>query len=352
MTDESCMRRAIELARKGQGLVSPGAMVGCVVANNGEVVGEGFYTWDGVKHAEVLALERAGEKARGATVYVNLEPCSHRGRTPPCVESLIGAGVSRVVAAMADPFHQVNGRGLEALRQAGIEVECGPLAGEARRLNEAFIHCISNDRPYGLLKVAMSLDGKIATASGESRWITSEDSRRIVHRLRHSSDALLTGSGTILEDDPLLTDRSGQARRQPLLRVVLDRRGRMHSGLKMFDETGVLVYTDNPNLALPPPHEAIVGITQLPDVVSDLARRGIQSFMLECGPDLAFDALQSGIIDKLVVFLAPRIIGGREIPGFGADGVAALSDAVQISGWEVQTVGPDLMVTGYVHRDH
>ncbi len=352
MNDESCMRRAIELAREGQGLTSPGAMVGCVIVNKSEVVGEGVYTWDGVKHAEVLALEQAGEAARGATVYLNLEPCAHQGRTPPCVDALVAAGVARVVAAIEDPFPEVNGRGLEALRQADIEVECGLLGLEASRLNEVFIHRTSHDRPYGLLKVGMSLDGKIATASGESRWITSEDSRRIVHRLRHASDALLTGSGTILQDDPRLTDRSGLPRRRPLQRVVLDRRGRLHSGLKVFDDAGVLVYTQVPHLDLPPPHEAAVDITKLPDVARDLARRGFGSFMLECGPDLAFDALRHGIIDKLVVFLAPRIIGGREFPGVGGQGVAVLSDSVEISDWEVQEVGPDLMVTGYVHRDN
>ena len=352
MNDETWMRRAIELARKGQGLVSPGAMVGCVVVNSGKVVGEGFYAWDGVKHAEVLALEQAGEAARGAAVYVSLEPCSHHGRTPPCVEALIQAGVARVVAAIEDPFQEVKGRGMEALRKAGVEVACGARAGEATRMNEAFIHCTSNGRPFGLLKVAMSLDGKIATMAGESRWITSEDSRRIVHGLRHASDALMSGSGTILEDDPRLTDRSGMPRRRPLLRVILDRRGRMHQGLQVFDDTGVLVYTQVRHLDLPRPHEAAVGITQLPDIARDLARRGIQSFMLECGPDLAFDAIQSGIIDKLVVFLAPRIIGGREIPGFGGNGAAKLSDAFNISDWSVQPVGPDLMVTGYVHRDH
>ncbi len=352
MNDEKHMRQALGLAERGRGLTSPGAMVGAVIVRDDEIVGQGFYTWDGVDHAEIQAVKLAGTLARGATMYVTLEPCAHQGRTPPCAEALVGAGIARVVVAMEDPNPKVDGRGIEVLSQAGIEVKCGLCQTEAHAINEAFLHSVRSDRPFGLLKVAMSLDGKIATGGGESRWITSEESRRRVQLLRHGADALLTGSGTVLGDDPLLTDRSGIQRRRPLIRAVIDRRGRLRPHLQIFSSPGVLVYTQVRHLELPATHEVVSGTTGLLEVTRDLARRDVQSLMLECGPDLAFDALRRGIIDKIVAFVAPRILGGREIPAFGADGVDALSDAVEIRNWQVEPVGPDLMITGYVHRDH
>ena len=351
MTDEQFMKRALELAERGRGLTSPGAMVGAVVVRDDQVVGEGVYTWDGVRHAEIQALAAAGTRAEAATLYINLEPCSHHGRTPPCVESVIAARVARVVVSIQDPNPDVNGQGLEVLREAKVEVECGVLASEARQLNESFIHRTKSDRPFGILKVAMSLDGKIATASGESRWITCEESRHRVHLMRHAADALVTGSGTVLHDDPLLTDRSGKPRRRPLIRTVIDRRGRLGSHLRIFESPGVLVYTQVPDLELPESHEVVVGVTDLVEVVHNLADRDVQTMLLECGPDLAFDALRRGIIDKIVVFLAPRVLGGREVPAFGSEGVASLSDAVEVQDWTVEPVGKDFMVTGYVHGD-
>ncbi len=352
LKDENYMRRALELAERGRGLTSPGALVGAVVVNDEEIVGEAFYTWDGIDHAEIQAMASAGARARGATLYVSLEPCSHKGKTPPCAGAVVNAGISRVVVAMKDPDPKVNGSGLEILDQAGIEVECGLFESKARAINEAFIHSTQSDRPFGILKVAMSLDGKIATASGESQWITSEESRQQVQNIRHSADALLTGSGTVLADDPLLTDRSGKERRRPLLRAVIDRRRRIGAHLRIFSSPGVLVYTQIPHLELSASHEVVAGTTDLVEVARDLARRDVQTLMLECGPDLAFDALRRGIIDKIVVFVAPRILGGREIPAFGSDGVGALSEAVDVQNWTVEDVGPDLMITGYVHRNH
>src|SRR5881296_3019092 len=227
MNDTAYIRRTLELAERGAGLTSPGAMVGAVIVKDGAVIGEGFYTWDGIRHAEIIALEQAGAAARGATVYTSLEPCSHHGRTPPCTKALIDAGVARVVASIEDPNPEVNGGGLAMLRNAGIQVECGILEEEARRLNEAFITYKTEKRPFGILKIAMTLDGKIATRTGESRWITSQESRDQVHQLRHRCDALVTGSGTILADNPQLTDRSGLPRRRPLQRIIFDRRGRV-----------------------------------------------------------------------------------------------------------------------------
>jgi len=328
MNDTAYIRRTFELAERGAGLTSPGAMVGAVIVKDGAVIGEGFYTWDGIRHAEIIALEQAGAAARGATVYTSLEPCSHQGRTPPCTKALIDAGVARVVSAMQDPNPDVDGRGLAALREAGIQVECGMLEQEARRLNEAFITYKTKHRPFGILKIAMTLDGKIATRFGESRWITSEESRAAVHQLRHRSDALVTGSGTFIADNPQLTDRSRRPRRRPLLRVILDRRGRVSSF------TG-LVFRDD-LAALPP----------------ELYGREIQSFLLECGPDLAFNALRAGIIDKIIAFVAPKILGGREIPAIGGEGMEKLSEAIPLKDFTVTTSGPDVVLTAYVHRNH
>ena len=329
MDDLTYIRRALELAEKGAGLASPGAMVGAVIVTNGEIIGEGFYTYDGVRHAEIIALEQAGAAARGATVYTSLEPCSHQGRTGPCAKALIDAGVARVVTAIEDPNPAVNGAGLAMLRKAGIAVDSGILAEEARRLNEAFITYKIERRPFGILKIAMTLDGKIATRSGESQWITSEESRALVHRMRHRSDALITGSGTVIRDRPRLTDRSGLPRRRPLLRVILDRRGRVSS------------FPD-----------ALIFSGDLASLSAELYNREIQSFLMECGPDLAFNALRGGIIDKIVVFIAPKILGGREVPAIGGEGMEKLSDAIPVRDWTVTTSGPDLVLTAYTHRNH
>ena len=220
------MRRAIDLALQGVGLVSPGAMVGAVVVKEDKVIGEA-HTWNGIDHAEVIALRHAGSAAYGATVYVSLQPCSHTGRTPPCAQALIDAGVTRVVTGMEDPNPVVNGHGLEMLKRAGIEVSSGILEDEARRANEAFIAFKTRGRAFGILKVAMTLDGKIATRTGESQWISSEESRAMGQSLRHAADAIVTGSGTFLKDRPQMTDRPGLPRRRELLRIVMDRRGQV-----------------------------------------------------------------------------------------------------------------------------
>jgi diaminohydroxyphosphoribosylaminopyrimidine deaminase/5-amino-6-(5-phosphoribosylamino)uracil reductase len=304
-------------------------MVGAVIVKNDAVIGEGFYTWDGVHHAETLALQQAGEAARGATVYTSLEPCSHTGRTPPCANALVDAGVDRVVTAMADPNPAVSGKGIAILRAAGIPVECGILEDEASRMNEAFLTRVTAKRAFGILKLAMTLDGKIATAAGESQWITSEASRAAVQGLRHTVDAVITGSGTFLKDRPQMTDRTGLTRRRELLRIVLDRRGRIER------TPGWLMIRG--------------GFSQLQAEMED---RQIQSFVLECGPDLAFSALEAGIIDKIVVFVAPRILGGREVPAIGGAGFERLSDALQLRDWNVTQEDPDITITAYVHRNH
>jgi diaminohydroxyphosphoribosylaminopyrimidine deaminase / 5-amino-6-(5-phosphoribosylamino)uracil reductase len=329
MSDIAYMRRAIALARRGTALTSPGAMVGAVIVKNDAVVGEGFYTWDGVHHAEALALKQAGEASRGATVYVSLEPCSHTGRTPPCAKALIEAGVGRVVAATEDPNPRVSGQGIAMLRDAGIPADLGVLQDDASRMNEAFLTRTKTNRAFGILKLAMTLDGKIATASGESQWITSEESRAAVQGLRHAVDAVITGSGTFLKDRPQMTDRTGLPRRRELLRVVLDRRKRLEKTPGWLMVHG--------------------GFSELH---AEMEERQIQSFVLECGPDLAFSALEAGIIDKIVVFVAPRILGGREVPAIGGAGFERLADALQLRDWHVTQEDPDITITAYVHRNH
>jgi diaminohydroxyphosphoribosylaminopyrimidine deaminase/5-amino-6-(5-phosphoribosylamino)uracil reductase len=331
--DEDYMRRAIELARRGEGLASPGALVGAVVVSNDEVIGEGFYTWDGVDHAEVIALRHAGSAARGSTVYTSLEPCAHTGRTPPCAEALIIAGVARVVTALEDPNPLVNGRGLEMLRRAGIEVFSGILEDEARQANEAFIKYKTQGRPFGILKVAMTMDGKIATRTGESQWITSEESRAMVQSLRHSADAIVTGSGTFLKDRPQMTDRTGLPRRRELLRFVMDRRAQISSDEAV--QKGWLAFRGS-----------------LDELSLELQNREIQSFLLECGPDLAFNAIQAGIIDKIVMFVAPKLLGGRDVTAIGGSGIERLAEAIQLEDCEILMAGPDVVITSYVHRNH
>ncbi len=309
-------------------MTSPGAMVGAVVVKDDKVVGEGCYTYDERLHAEIRALQQAGSHARGSTVYTSLEPCSHYGRTGPCAQALIDAEVARVVTAMPDPNPAVNGRGIEMLNEAGIPTTVGLLRIEAEILNEAFITYKTQQRPFGILKLAMTLDGKIATAKGESKWITSESARAEVQAMRHQADAVVIGSGTFLKDTPQLTDRTGLPRRRPLLRVVLDRRVRIDQA------PDFLIFRDSLNA-----------------LSDELYRLEIQSFILECGPDLAFNALQSGIIDKIVAFVAPKVLGGRETPAIGGDGFEPLANALPLR-FSCKSVGPDLMITAYVHRNH
>src|SRR6185295_7558287 len=245
--DSEMMRRALHLANQGQALVSPGPLVGCVIASpEGQVVGEGFYVYEQLKHAETYALEQAGERAKGAIAYVSLEPHAHHGRTPPCTNALIQAGIARVVAPIEDPNPKVSGNGFTHLRSAGVEVVVGLLSREAELLNEKYLHFMRTGRPFVHLKLAASLDGKIATRTGDSRWITGAESRAQVHELRHEYDAILIGAGTARADDPLLTDRSGKERRKPLVRVVLDEKLEIAAKSKLLqtaDESPVLIFT-------------------------------------------------------------------------------------------------------------
>ena len=325
------MEHALDLARKGIGLASPNPTVGCILVQGGAIIGEGFHQYDWRDHAEIVALKQAGRKARGATAYVTLEPCNHTGRTGPCTEALIAAGVSRVVAAMEDPNPSTRGHGFARLASAGIEVESGVAMAEAEKLNEAFAHWITTRKPFVTLKSALTLDGQLALpivrGTRKHRWITSEESRTEVHRMRHASDALLTGIGTILADDPLLTDRSGLERRRRLLRVVVDTQLRLSPNARIVKtaDDDLVVFTA---LSLESPKSRTLqnagvelvsiktrqGKIDLKEVLNVLGRREILSVLLEAGPRLNGAALGAGIVHRLVLFYAPKLSGRPGVP--------------------------------------
>jgi diaminohydroxyphosphoribosylaminopyrimidine deaminase/5-amino-6-(5-phosphoribosylamino)uracil reductase len=362
------MARALALARRGQALASPNPMVGAVLVRNGRVVGQGFHTYDGVRHAEIVALEAAGKAARGATLYINLEPCCHQGRTGPCTRALIAAGVKRVVAAMQDPHFAVAGKGFRQLRAAGIEVSIGVAEQEAQQLNEAFAVWIRSHRPLVTLKSAMTLDSHMILPpgkNGRSPWITSEAARAEVHRMRHASDAILAGIGTVLADDPLLTDRTGLARRRPLLRVVLDSRLRLppRSQLARTADKDVLLFTaastSSPRArALQRAGIEVVRVRRHPGrsavslprldldaILNELGRRNILSLMLEPGPTLHQAALDAGIVDKVRLFYAPILAGlpaAERKPG--ANTHSRLRNLRDV---RIESFGPDFAVEGY-----
>ena len=359
------MRRALELAARGAGQVSPSPLVGCVISrDDGEVVGEGFYLYEGVKHAETLALEQAGERARGATAYVSLEPHAHQGRTPPCTVALIRAGVRRVVASIEDPNPLVSGRGFTHLREAGLEVEVGLLAAEAARLNEKYIHAMRHARPFVHLKLAASLDGRIATRTGDARWITNEESRARVHQLRHEYDAILVGAGTAGADDPLLTDRSRLPRHRPLTRVLLDERLRLSPDSQLArtaHETPLIVFTsdsadEHAATTLKSLGVEIVrvprGSRDLTAVLDELHGRSLQSVLVEGGATVAGMFLDAGLVDKASFFIAPLIIGGSDakqaVAGAGATRIA---DAARLRDVEITRHGDDVEITGTVTSD-
>jgi diaminohydroxyphosphoribosylaminopyrimidine deaminase/5-amino-6-(5-phosphoribosylamino)uracil reductase len=385
-TDEQFLHRALDLARQGIGLASPNPYVGAVVVDTGgNIVGTGTHTYDGVKHAEVRALEHAGARANGGTLFINLEPCSHLGRTPPCADAVIAAGIRRVVASMPDPNPAVSGSGFEKLRAAGVSVEVGRLEDQARRLNESFAKYIRHGTPLVTLKAAMTLDGKIAPPPAESLreadgapsggWITSDLARSHVQELRHQHDALLVGVGTILADDPLLTDRSGRPRRRPLLRVILDSRLRLPlesrlaqsaaprvgregpSNVLVFCSTASSTADENKKAQL---EERGVRVEQIaatmpdgrPDMPAILRRLGeleIMSLMIEGGATVNWTALASAVVDKVFLYYAPKILAGTgSIPFAAGAGFPGMSEAAQVKSVHLHRFGEDFAVEGYL----
>jgi len=372
-TDELFLRQALELAARGVGLASPNPMVGALVVDErGRIVGRGTHLYEGRKHAEILALEEAGPLARGNTLYLNLEPCSHTGRTGPCADAVIAAGVGRVVCSMQDPNPQVAGKGFQKLREAGIEVEVGGLEAEARRLNESFAQYIRTGLPFVTLKSALSLDGKIAAAAtvakqggekGSTTYITGEASRRRVHEMRHASDAILVGVNTILADDPLLTDRSGRERRRRLLRVVLDSRLRLpvDSRLVTSCQSDVAVFCTEADdgkrsqleergvRVIPVGAEPENGRPDLRHVLQQLAADQRTSVLVEGGAAVNWSWLRSGLVNKLVLFFAPVIFG----PAGGVSWLegqcgAEREIALRASGIKIEQFDEDFSVEAYL----
>lgn len=328
------MARALELARRADYRTSPNPMVGAVLLDpEGEPAGEGWHERAGLPHAEAAALAAAGERARGGTLYVTLEPCAHQGRTPPCSEAILAHGVRRVVVAMRDPDPRTDGEGLRRLREAGVDTELGVLEAEARRLNEFYVKHRTTGRPFVSLKFAASLDGRIATRTGESRWITGEEARRHGHRLRHEHDAILVGVNTVLADDPELTARFEGAR-QPL-RIVLDSQGRTPPGAK--------VRNDRAETLIEPDGRDLEGL------LDRLGRRGVLSLLVEGGAEVHGSFVDRGLVDKVYAYFGPLVIGGRQSPAAVAgEGAARLGEALHLTGLETLPLGPDLLISGYV----
>lgn len=362
------MRLALRLAKKGRGRTSPNPMVGAVVVQRGEIVGQGYHHQAGEAHAEILALEQAGEKAPGATLYVNLEPCHHYGRTPPCTKAILKAGIKRIVAGMIDPNPLVSGKGISYLRQAGLQVEVGLLEDECRKLNAPFIKYIQKGVPFIVLKAALSLDGKVATFTGEARWISSEESRRYAHNLRQEYDAVMVGIGTVLKDDPLLNVRFSRLKnpRHPR-RIIVDSKLRVPLNSQIV-QTAVQYPTLVATTDLAPPakikrlEEAkvevlvmerdIKGRVNLQVLMRELAQREILSVLLEGGPTLNASALQEKIVDRLLFFITPKIIGGEKAPGpIGGVGIERITEAIRVKNFRVNRLGPDLLLRGEIKYD-
>jgi diaminohydroxyphosphoribosylaminopyrimidine deaminase/5-amino-6-(5-phosphoribosylamino)uracil reductase len=364
MDDEATMRQALALAERGRGIVSPNPLVGAVVVNDGRVVGEGWHEGRGTPHAEAMALTAAGDSARGATLYVTLEPCDHFGHSPPCTHAIVSGGIGEVVAAIRDPNPIVDGRGFASLERAGVRVRTGVLAREAERQNAAFIRHVTTQLPLATLKLAATLDGKVAARDGSSRWITGEAARAEVHRMRAAADAIVVGGGTALADDPELTVRDPEYRGRPVLRVLVDAAGRVSAKARLFDaEAPTLVATTEAAGAeavdawraagaevVAFPSDPSGGVA-LPDLWADLGKRDVASLLLEGGPSLAWSAVRDGLIDRLVLFLAPKLLGGAGAPGIlGGEGLAPVGEAVQLEIVSVERIGEDLRVEADVHR--
>jgi diaminohydroxyphosphoribosylaminopyrimidine deaminase / 5-amino-6-(5-phosphoribosylamino)uracil reductase len=359
-TDADYMARALELAARGRGAVEPNPMVGAVVVRDGRIIGEGWHERFGRAHAEVNALNQAGDRARGSDLFVTLEPCSHFGKTPPCTEAVIGAGVRRVVSAMLDPFPEVAGQGAARLRAAGIVVEVGVGEAAARRLNAPYLKRLRTGRPWVHAKWAMTLDGKIATRTGESKWITGEAARARVHELRGRMDAILVGKGTLLADDPILTARPPGPR--TATRVVLTATGDGLPAscrlLETVDAAPILAITTSPAanrlvgwrargvevLELLPGLDRTVDVQSL---LTELGRRGMTNVLVEGGADTLGRFRDAGEIDEIHAFVAPKLFGGAgSLTPVGGLGVAGLDEAWSLGGWDAERVGDDLLIHG------
>lgn len=347
----SIMHRCLALAARGAGLTAPNPMVGSVIVKDGKIVGEGFHPQAGQPHAEVFALRAAGDAAQGATLYVNLEPCNHTGRTPPCTDAILQAGIATVVIGMKDPNPSASG-GIKRLRTAGVTVITNVETAACQRLNEAFIHRIRHHRPFSILKYAMTLDGKIATDTGHSAWVTSPASRRRVHQLRSQCDAVIVGGNTVRHDNPQLTSH-GVASHNPL-RVVMSRSLDLPTRANLWDikTAPTLVFTERPPQQVTVPNQVeVVYLDALTPaaVLDNLYQRGLSTVLWECGGTLAAAALRQQVIQKVWAFVAPKLIGGTQAPTpIGDMGVTDMSNALDLQQAELEKVGPDWLIQGYL----
>lgn len=362
LKDERYIAEAIGLAARARGRTSPNPLVGALIVRNGKIVSSGYHRKAGTPHAEAIAIEKAGTRARGATLYVSLEPCCHRDkRTPPCTEKIISSGIRRVVIAMKDPNPKVSGMGIAALRKAGVAIDAGILEDKARLLNETYIKYITTGMPFVTLKVAMTLDGKIATPEGESQWITGDKARRLVHGYRGRVDAILSAIGTVQADDPLLTCRLSKGKSpsriiiDPQLAIspdarllsmppdtllVVERRTHYQKKRKILSDRGIR-FIDYPGERL-----------DLVWLMTELGKREITSLLIEGGSSLNASCLESGIVDKVLFFIAPKIIGGRDsFPAVGGTSFRRLAEAIRIQRLSIKRVGTDILVEGYPSRE-
>ena len=359
-SDLELTRKALELSALGRGLVSPNPLVGCIIASSdGRILGQGTYIKDNIVHAEAIALAEAGEKARGGSAYVSLEPHDHHGKTPPCTDALIAAGIKRVVCPIEDPNPLVSGRGFERLRAAGVEVVTGILADEAARLNEKFICWHRKRRPFVHLKLAMSLDGRISLKNSVSTTLSGEGARQRVQELRHEHDAILVGANTAVVDNPSLTDRSGKLRRRPLARIIMDNRLRLPENSTLVtttNEAPTLVFTNciDPEAVSRLTAKGVEvipvegGARNLKLVLEELYKRDMQSVLVEGGAGVAGAFIDARLVDKITLILAPLIIGGEEAPpAVGGRGATDLADALRLRDIEITRHGDDFELTGY-----
>ena len=358
MTDEIFMREALKLARNAEGRTSPNPLVGAVIVKDGRIIAQGWHRKAGTPHAEIHALNMAGELAKGATLYVTLEPCSHFGRTPPCARAIVDAGIKKVFAAMKDPNPKVAGRGFEILQSAGVEVEVGLLEEEAQKLNEIFIKWVTKNLPFVTMKFACSIDGKIATVAGESQWISCEASRKFTHHLRDINDAILVGVGTVLADNPSLTTRLVEGKNP--VRVIVDSNARTPLDSKVLDKSARTIIATTANA----PPEKISALkncgveiifagggerVDLKILMQALAEREITSVLVEGGGTINFSLLRAGLVDKVLAFVAPKIIGGKNsLTAVEGAGFEKLSDAVTLKNITAQNFGEDILIGGYV----
>lgn len=367
MKEEEFMRMTLSLARKGIGTTSPNPMVGALIVKGQKIVGEGYHKKAGFPHAEIVALEAAGQAARGGTLYVNLEPCCHQGRTPPCVDAIVKSGIKKVIVAMRDPNPLVLGKGVEQLKRAGIDVKVGLLEAEARQLNEAFVTFKERNRPFIVMKAATSLDGKIATKIGESRWISNEESRKYANKLRSTMDGVMVGINTVILDNPMLVPHVTRPKRYPA-RIVLDSKLRIpltSQLVKTADRYRTIIFalnearTEKESRLRSMSVEVVRvgagenGRISLAEVCRSLAEQEIVSVLLEGGGELNSSLLKEGFVDKIVFFYAPKIIGGKNASNLIAGkGVDFLKDAYRIDVTSVRKLKEDICVEGYVHRDN